>query len=348
MLPVGHFLSGTELLRFQRQASRHVAFSLTEACPLRCAHCIVATVLPRERYRVTLSLEQAQSYAEQLPALREFGVERVSFTGGEPLLAPEQLSLLSEAAAGTGMRCTVVTACHWAKTRESARRTILKLPHIQNWHLSTDRFHEEFLPVEFVARAAEAAVGEGRTVIVRMAVNSSPTEEDRRVFESLKGSLPGGVEVAIQSVSKVGRAEDLDIEVPAGNRSGIPCLSTGMVVRHDGTVSPCCSSLIDQRAGHPFQYERAETAGLAETYEAWQADPLLRLIRSVGFGPLLNWVREDDPDHPVLTSVPDHPCDICTGLWKRPGTAESLRSRCDTEGVRRKVAELYETVFGTS
>jgi organic radical activating enzyme len=348
MQSVGHYLTGRELLAFQQRASRHIAFSVTEACPLKCAHCIVATVTPSERYRVTLSLDQARAYVKQMPALRKLGVERVSFTGGEPLLASEQLKLLSAGAVAAGMECTVVTACHWAKTPQIARRQLQQLPDIRNWHLSTDRFHEEYLPIEFVLTAVQTALAEERNVLVRMAVNSSPTLEDQRVFDRLRKLLPDNVDIAIQSVSKVGRAENLDIDVPSGNRSGIPCLSTGLVVRYDGTVSPCCSSLIDQREGHPFRYESASEVGLSNTYETWSSDPLLRLIRSVGFEPLLKWVQDEIPDHPILESIPDHPCEICTGLWRKAGTAEMLRARCESEETRRKVNELYNTVFASS
>jgi organic radical activating enzyme len=290
-------------------------------------------------------LEQARKYAEQLPSLKENGVERVSFTGGEPFLAIEQLELLSKAAVDAGIECTIVTACHWAKTNEGTKETILRLKHIRNWHLSTDLFHEVFLPVEYVLRAANVALALGRRVIIRIAVTMPLVSEDLRFFERLEKIVSEEIEIAIQPVSRVGRAENLDIHVSTGRRRGVPCMSTGFVVRYDGTVSPCCSSLVDKREGHPFQYERVTEVGLVKTYEAWQADPVLQLIRAVGFEPVLNWVKEDFPDHPVLKSVPDHPCDICIGLWRKPGTAEMLRHRCNSDFVRNKVVDLYQTVF---
>ena len=89
-----------------------------------------------------------------------------------------------------------------------------------------------------------------------------------------------------------------------------------MVVRDDGTVSPCCGPLTDQRDGHPFRWTPASQVGLVNAYVAWRADPLLQLVRSVGFGPLLPWVAEEDPDHPVLRGGPAHPCDTCVALWR--------------------------------
>src|SRR5215471_7526744 len=116
-------MSADALVRQQQLSARHVTFSLTEACPLRCRHCIVNTVSASDRTR-TMPLERAESYAAQLPSLRARGVSLVSFTGGEPLVAARQLRVLSDAAAAAEMESTVVTAAHWAKTEGSARDTV--------------------------------------------------------------------------------------------------------------------------------------------------------------------------------------------------------------------------------
>lgn len=346
MIPIGSKLTADQLTRLQARSARHIAFSLTEACPLKCSHCIVNTVPPEQRDR-TISLDQARRYAEELPALRERGVRYISFTGGEPLLAIKQLRLLSEAAAREGLECTVVTACHWAGTREAARRIIGSLPHIQKWHLSTDAYHEEYIGREHVLTAAEVGVELGREVMVRMAVALPLDEASQELFADVKARLPEGVAIAVQPVSKMGRAAGLDVEVQTAETPAWPCMPNGMVVRYDGTVSPCCSSLVDTREGHPFQYERASTAGLLGTYERWTTDPLLNLIRAAGFAPLLGWVREYAPDHPVLKQVPRHPCDCCVRLWSDPALAAELRRRAETPENRTKIAALNEAVFGT-
>ncbi len=348
MIPTGQRLTGRELLAFQQKASRHLAFSLTDACPLRCEHCIASAVPVRRQKEVTVTPEQAHRYAGQMAAIREEGVERVSFTGGEPLLAKAPLQILSEAAAAAGMTSTVITACPWAGDAESARHTVRRYPYITRWHLSTDRFHTAFLPPGHLLRAAEAVLEADREVLIRFTVSQPPAEEDQRLYDFLRTHLPEGVPIAVQPVSHAGRAADLETEIPSGLPQQVPCLSTGPAIRRDGSVSPCCASLIGQKEGHPFVYAAASEAGLAAVYRQWQADPLLRLIRAVGFTPVLPWIQEGIPDHPLFDGIPNHPCEICIALWKHPAAAPLLQQVTRRPDVKRKIDQLFAAVFETA
>jgi pyruvate-formate lyase-activating enzyme len=346
VLADGHELTGRQLLHFQQQASRHLAFSLTRACPLRCEHCLIATVSPRDQARVTLSIEQARRFADEMSALADAGVERVSFTGGEPLLAPRQLDVLSRAASNAGIGCTVVTACHWSHDEAAAERTVCgRFPQIDTWHLSTDVFHEQFIPSARVLNAARVAVEHGRNVVIRVAVNAPITSEDLALLDRLNADLPEGATIAVQTVVGVGRAESLDVEVAPWRDRSVPCITTGPTIRDDGTVSPCCGSLSDQRAGHPFEYPNAFDRGLAATKAVWDRDLLLMLIRSVGFAPVLDWVARVDPEHPALANTPDHPCDICVALWREPSTVNAVRHWVAQPRVRAQIEALHDRVF---
>lgn len=329
----------------QALAARHVAFSLTEACPLHCSHCIVSTVSPSNKTR-TMSLEDAERYASEMPRLRERGVEVISFTGGEPLLAPHLLHLLSDAASRAGMSCTVVTACHWATSRATAERTIAEYPQISHWHLSTDLFHEEFIPRQHVLTAAAAAQALGRAVQIRMAASMPPTTAHEELYLSLRSSLPSGVPVVVQPVTSNGRGSRIASEHAVSDAPAWPCMPNGMVVRFDGTISPCCAGLVDQRDGHPFQYARAREVGVAAAHDSWCTDPLLQLIRAVGFRPLLRWVEETFPGHPFLTQIPRHPCECCLRLWKDDRIVQELRRRAERPENRAKIALLVESIFG--
>jgi hypothetical protein len=123
-------------------------------------------------------------------------------------------------------------------------------------------------------------------------------------------------------------------------------MSTGLIVRHDGSVGPCCSSLVDQRSGHPFQYAPASEQGLVAAHEAWLGDPLLRLVRAVGFEPLLAWLREEHPGHPLLEATPRHPCDVCVALWRIPGVAAAMARRSQQPATRQKIDAVFSAVFG--
>jgi len=354
VLAIGTRLDGRQLTAFQSRADRHVSFSVTTACPLRCRHCLVATVSARDHAAVALPAERAARFAAQLPALAAEGVERISFTGGEPLLAEDLLRQLSGEAIAAGMECTVVTACHWARTPEQARDVIARLPDIRRWHLSMDRYHVEYLPLDHVAHAAQAAVDLGRDALIRASVPDPPTDEDEQLLRDVVSRLPPAVELAVQPVKRVGRATALPLGLPSQSATAtqlspraawIPCMTTGPLVLADGGVRPCCSSLADGVADHPFRMPSADELGMVGAYRAWRDDPLLKLVRAVGFAPVFDWVVEGSGAPPLPALVPAHPCDQCTLLWKTPGASKRVRVRIADAGVRRKIDELHDAVF---
>jgi len=297
-VPVGLSLSGEQLREHQRLSAQHVTFSVTESCPLRCSHCIVATVPVSDRSR-TMPMDRAESYAAQMGSLARRGVRFVTFTGGEPLLARRQLQLLSHAAYDAGIECTVVTACHWATSTATAEKVVASLPAIECWQVSTDEFHSEYVSEDHVVRAAKAAAKLGRNVMVRLSMSLPESAGVVSLYNRLRDALPD-IRIFAQPIIAMGRGASVPsfsemAEVPAW-----PCVPQGMVVRFDGTVAPCCAGLVDTRDGHPFQYSNADSAGLEGVHQEWCTDPLLQLIRASGFSALMPWLREIAPDHALL------------------------------------------------
>ncbi len=293
-----------------------------------------------------MPLERAQSYAGQLAGLRPQGVRMISFTGGEPLLASRQLRLLSDAAKAANMECTVVTACHWAGSDAAADHTLTEFASITNWQLSMDVFHEEFVPWDNVVRAARAALIHGQRPLIRMAASVPLNEQHLDLYGRIRSSLPDAVPIVVQPVTLNGRGKSVETELTnSPDAPAWPCIPNGMVVRFDGTVAPCCGGLVDQRDGHPFQYANAD-AGLLNVHMQWCTDPLLQLIRSAGFGPVLAWVREISPDHQILSAIPEHPCECCIGLWQDPALGPEIRRRAGLPHNHNKIAALTQIVFG--
>jgi hypothetical protein len=89
-------MSLDDLAAVQRVAGSHLTFGMTLACPLRCAHCIVDAA--PEHHSTTMPLQVAERYAAQMPELAADGVRSVSFTGGEPTVAKQQLLIDTGAA----------------------------------------------------------------------------------------------------------------------------------------------------------------------------------------------------------------------------------------------------------
>lgn len=347
MKKLGPSMTGCELTSFQKRCGRHLSFSLTLACPLRCAHCMVTTIPPGRAADATLSLEATERFASEFSELVTAGVTQISFTGGEPLLARPQLDLLVVAAAAAGISVSVVTACHWAKTSAAANAAVANLPGVTHWHLSTDRFHLAHLPLAHVWNAARAALAYGCRVTIRAAVARPIGAEDEAFLDLLQAELPPGVSVALQPVALVGRARDLGLETSTRGTGAppVPCLSTGPLIDHDGALHPCCSGLAEHPEISPFAQADAAREGLAAAVVAWREDPLMRLVRAIGFGFPALWAEEALGHSPVSPS-PEHPCDFCLALWRAPGAREAVMRRVSAASAREKIKALDAALFG--
>lgn len=335
----GLVLSGDQLTELQRLGAECVTFSVTTACPLRCDHCPVGDA--RAETGQTMTLAQAHRYADGIPELVRRGVREISFTGGEPLLAREQIRILSGAAAAAGLCSSLVTACQWAPSEPVAAAVIAALPHVTSWQLSTDVHHLKFVPLRNVVRAATVAADAGREVTVRLAIGTPPTDEDRAIHRQLRAELPSVVRLAVQHIRTHGAQENGSD--PEGARGA--CTAT-MVVHHDGAVGACCAIARYGADAAPFCYPNAMTEGLAAARDAWLGDSLLHLIRAVGFGPVLGWVAELAPEHSILQQVPRDGCDCCTRLFADGSLARELRRRADLPANRAKVKALLEQTLG--
>ena len=189
-------------------------------------------------------------------------------------------------------------------------------------------------------------------MVVRVAVPRPRGPDDEDIIKHLTMRLPTGVAFAIQPVTNVGRAVGLGLEVPVADHTVLsdrtfpPCVSTGPLVRHNGETRPCCSSLLEADVAHPFCTPRADEVGLVATYRAWKADPILQLVRAIGFGPAMDWVRDALGPDALPEQLPSHPCDQCMSIWRVPGAAEAVCRRLEVPGIQEKIIGVSQAIFG--
>jgi pyruvate-formate lyase-activating enzyme len=332
-----------ELARFQSAATRHVGFSLTLACPLHCRHCI-ADAGPAPNAEAPM--EYARFWADQLCELRSCGVELVSFTGGEALLARQQLKVLSRAAHVAGLRSGLVTSAYWARSRDAAAAVIDSLPDIDTWDFSVDEYHQEFVPLENVRTAYEVARERGRSVALRASHRVPLTPGDEAILDAISAFADEGT-VAFQRVRSLGRGTQLGIEVQrtAEHAYVKPCMTQGFIIRHDGSIAPCCCSMAESRE-HPFQFGNACVRRLVDIRSDFLSSPLLQLMRTVGFGEVLRWVREAGLDGELPAALPEDVCDLCPILFTNPSISDELARRAALDSNRLRIAVLAERLLG--
>jgi MoaA/NifB/PqqE/SkfB family radical SAM enzyme len=275
----------------QRLSSRRLGFSVTKACPLRCAHCSVSAA--PELGSTTFSKAFGQRVAAQMAGLAAIGIRFIDFTGGEPTLASDFVTTVSSAARDSGMSCGIVTAAHWAATPANARRFIRRFHDITNWDISTDVYHLPFVSLETVRLAWEELSAAGRTPLIRIAHHDPITHADAVLIDAVHRFA--GRKIAFQPIGPVGRGSDLlhYIATPERDADRSPCPSTGPLVQPGGEVAPCCAPLSHEEYDHPLRLGNAFREPLAEIVTRWRVHPLLQTLRVWGFGPVFEWLAAE-------------------------------------------------------
>jgi len=331
-----------QLSACQHLASRNITFSMTLACPLKCRHCIVDA--GPEKKATTMPLEIAQRYAAEMPALAQAGILGISFTGGEPLLACQQVMVMSEAAVAVGIETSVVTAAHWSSSQILAEETVQRFDSIDCWDLSFDLYHLEWVSLENIKYAHKAISTAGKKLNLRFSYNDPPSDEELQILSELR-TLDGAQCVA-QRVRAVGRAKELNIiSSERYNPLMKPCLTQGLVVRYDGTVAPCCLNLVESRT-HPFQFGDTHTQSLVAIHSAFMRNPLLQLIRSVGFGQLRDWLVEGGLVSRLPEPMPDEVCELCEVILQDKEIATYLVHKAEDPENQLKIAVLASRLLG--
>jgi pyruvate-formate lyase-activating enzyme len=332
-----------ELSKMQAVAGIHITFSVTLACPLKCAHCIVDA--GPDKGLTTMPLEVARHYASQMGELYDYGIRIISLTGGEPFLAQRQVKVLSDAALDSGMKTGVVTAAHWATSADAARKLIGKFPGIKVWDVSIDSYHEEYVSFDRVRIAYEAIREAGRRAVLRFTYHDPMTDADRRILNFIR-EFADERDICSQRVRSVGRASQLPI-FPANDHPTFakPCWTKGLVVRYDGSMAPCCISLVEERS-HPFQFGDASTRPLAQIHAEYMSHPLLQMLRVIGFGEVMRWIDESRIDRGALAYTPEDVCDLCPQIFANEKWSEYLSRRAGTPENRLRIAILMSRLLG--
>lgn len=324
----------------QALASRRLGFSVTKACPLRCAHCSVSAApdLKHTTYTSTFT----DKVVAEMPELARAGITCIDFTGGEPTLAPDFIHRVSEAAAAQGMSVGIVSAAHWATSAAQAHRFIERFPCVTHWDISTDIYHLPFVPIERVRLAFEALSAQGRPPMVRVAHHEPLSYPEAELIASIHRFA--GERMGFQPIGPVGRAETLVQAQPATRASfdRSPCPTTGLLIQTDGRGAPCCAPLSHEESDHPLRSGNAFTERLVTLVQRWRVNPLLQTIRLCGFEPVVAWLDEE----PALTrQLRTRHCDLCVSMARTGRLLHVAAERAARLEHRIQLAQALKTWF---
>jgi len=301
----------------------------TNKCNAKCSHCSTSCGPDK---RETLGLDRVKRLMTEAA---EFGSGEsfcYSITGGEPFLFFEQLVEMVKTGTAVGAKMTCVTNGYWATDVVRAMKKVetLKAAGLKAIAISTSEYHQQFVPLDRVRNAANAAIEAGLDVIIKYPYTRQsllPTE----LAALLGPELANKVTINAFSVMPTVRTGfELSPEAIVGS-PGIPegqCPSAVVTVREDGQAYTCC---IPGGFVEPLRLGNIETDSLACIYERFEGGDLQQILFSEGPAFIARKAIAKGLGHQLEATYSDV-CHLCTDILAKP----------DLRALALKSAEEYQ------
>lgn len=291
--------------KFGREVN-YVRISVTDRCDFRCVYCMAEdmTFVPRKD---VLSLEELHSVAQ---AFTELGVGKIRFTGGEPLIRNNIMSLFEKVGALPGIGELVITSngSQLQKYALPLRQAGIRRINISLDSLKADRFKSltRIGDLDTVLRGITAAKAAG---FERIKINAV----------ILKGRNDDEV---IDLVNYV-RDQQLDI-------SFIEEMPLGLIDEHNRELSFCSSDEIREQIDsiYPLTATTEDTGGPSRYYRMADSESRIGFIspHSHNFCHLCNRVRVTAEGRLLLCLGNEHSVDLRAVLRREGSTLDDLKN----------------------
>jgi hypothetical protein len=290
---------------------------LWNQCNIKCAHCAVDSG-PRERP----VMDDTQILRSIDAAFHDDDHPSIGFSGGEVLMHPDRLCGFLSYASSRGARTSITTNAFWARTVEGAVEVIRRLmaAGLNRMVVSTDQFHQEFIPE---IRAVNAILACKR-LHLEVELQWVSARGRRRLAQFLAEHGDAVLNINCREIPchPVGRAAcipEADLLLQPGLPDG-KCPAAVISIAADGRVIPCCNT-----AGHlpTLQVGRVDQ-DLVELDGRNQRDPVMVVLRLFGPKRLAEAAVTRGAYHSREAGYVDQ-CHLCYDLFKNPKTARICR-----------------------
>lgn len=301
-----------------------LALMLGYRCNARCRCCLWGDQLSSPD---RIDIEEAKTWIDQAAALG--ASRRLGFSGGESFLYQREMLALADYARSRYQTVSVAsTNAFWARTPERARQVLqpLRDAGMRELLVSADEFHQEFVPIERVRHALDAA----RELHVACTVQTIVTETSRRladVQQALGLNDDGGLQWAEIPCTPTGwaatRIPGSEFPQRPGALTSYCSILRPVIVRPDGGVYLCC--------GATFAADALQAGNL-------RREPLKDILDRAGWDPLFNSLAlsngpaaiahllANDPAFALAGRSYSTSCEACEHILRQPGAASRIRS----------------------
>jgi radical SAM protein with 4Fe4S-binding SPASM domain len=189
----------------------------------------------------------------------KLGAKWISFTGGEPFLAFDELLELIKHSSKTRLLKEVVTGCSWANNMDEAVYSLrcLRDAGLNALNISVDDFHQTHIPLSNVQNCFDTAKKLGLNIVLMITVargskiNSKTIKGilgDQSIQVIGKPQVRSPSALAIESAfTPIGRGSEISTNMLVYNKvstyGGCNEILTDIGIKPNGDVLPCCSAL---------------------------------------------------------------------------------------------------------
>lgn len=319
-----------EIIDWSYHFHQLVYVSLTQKCPITCRHCFVESG-PRREEQVPLN-----EFASWIKEMADHPVvQAIVFSGGEPFSHPAALKSGLAACNAAGKYSIVCTSGYWAKTPELAGRFLDGYPPFRSLWLSTDVFHEEFVPLQYLRVAVEVAAKRGIDVFFQIVDDDPENSEFMRRFQAAVGDDVATKEkIYIVPLAGVGRGRDVAqnplVELgreQLSNVQDVPCPWLGAPwVHEDSWMCACPNVDVHRQPGNVLRLGKLGVNSFEEASARADQDWFVQALRVYGPRSLTEkfplhawgWQKEAFQGKSI--------CDLCHSLTGTPGLVDRIRT----------------------
>lgn len=311
-----------ELVGLRPLPGAGLLLTLTQRCPLQCAHCSTASTM-------------AGDDPEPAPLVRFVGSfsardrpEVIMMTGGEPLLLPDLVTELAETARRAGTRSALLTGAFFARQNPIPARLQRAAQAVDHFSASIDTFHERQVPRSDVFRLLRSVLDWGVPVSLHAVGSGSDDPYLADLTLEVRRTFGDRVPMLVNTIRPVGRAAAWTTARPlvADLHEVLPCaMAAWPVVTHDGTVLACCNQdAVDRRpVPEHLRLGHIATDDWATVRGRTLSSPLLRMIRTTG--PTYLLARYGERTGEARDHTERRYCDGCRRLGEHPEVVNAVR-----------------------
>ncbi len=324
---------------FQKSYLENITLSITEKCPVNCAHCITDSK-PENRHLNIVHWSELLKEWHHLTSLKT-----VNVTGGEPFYASSELEEISFFCQREKLQLIVISNAYWAHSRKHALAVLSKYRGISHLSLSTDTYHQVSIPINHIINAYQAAKKIGISCNIKITGETADSIRHSELYKPLLSLVHPEKEILFQTLSTVGRASTMNRAKEISVVKKV-CLSSSPLVRSNGRVIPCCHEIIALKQPNTLDMGNVTTSSEKMVISNIQNKWFFYYLRLWGIQGLYEALTEESLLKNTLQALSETDvCQVCYTLCSNKELEAEIDTLFTSFRLRLKIALGMKSIF---